>query len=174
MTVYTGNTPSRTNRIQKITTSPKLLQIRKGVGRKRLLFSEIKTSESDDGVSAEGLVSGTNWRLTEYAKEHNLEASAVDDVSLADITRRAVNSCSCCQEAIPGNELRYVRITVQIPSVGAEAEKCISGSICAKCFDSGATVEALAAEPTLDAIDAKADDWQNARSAEHELRTRNR
>jgi hypothetical protein len=157
MTVYTGNTSSRTNRIQKIKTSPKPLQIRKRNEKKTLLFSEIKTTESNDGVSPEELVSGINWRLTAFGKELNLEATAVDDVSLADVTRRAPNTCSCCREPIPGNEPRYIRITVQIPSVGGEVEKCILGSICTKCFNSGAKVEALASEPTLG---AKADDWK--------------
>jgi hypothetical protein len=160
MTIYNGNTSSRTNRIQKIATSPKGLQIRKGNGKKRLLFSEIRTSDSDGGVSPEELVSRINWRLTGCAKEHDLEATAVDDVSVADITRRAPNTCSRCLEPIPGRETRYVRITVQIPSVGAEAEKCILGSFCVECFNSGGKAQALSAEPGPNAIDAKADDWK--------------
>jgi hypothetical protein len=160
MTIYTGNTPSRTNRIQKITTSPKSLRIRKGNGKKKLLFSEIKTSESDDGVSAEELVSGINWRLTEYAKTHNLETKAVDDVSLADIAKQAPHTCCRCHEPIPGKETRYIRITVQIPSVGAEAEKCVLGSFCVECFNSGGKAQAPSAEPMFDATDAKADDWK--------------
>jgi hypothetical protein len=161
MTVYTGNASPHTNRIQKIRTSPKLLQIRKGDGGKTLLFSQIRTGEHDSSLSAEEVVSGINWRLTEYGKENNSKVTAVDDYSLADVIRRAQNICFCCHEPISGNEPRYVRITVRIPSVGAEAEECIIGSTCIRCFDSGATVEGPL-EPTLDAVDAGAADWKKS------------
>jgi hypothetical protein len=156
MTVYTGNTSSHTNRIQKIKTSPKPLQIRRGDGRKMLLFSEIKTGEEDaNGLSAEELVSGVNWRTVKYGKGYNSDPTAVDDVRLADIAKQAPNKCCRCYEPIPGKDTRYVRITVQIPSVGAEAEKCMLGTFCVECFNSGGK-----AEQTLDAIDAKADGWK--------------
>ncbi|MGD0546037.1 MAG: hypothetical protein ABSB65_16650 [Candidatus Acidiferrales bacterium] len=160
MTIYNGNALSRTNRIQNITTSPKVLQIRKGTGKKRISFGEMKTSGCDDAISPEELVSGINWRLTAFGKRQNLDATAVDDVSLADITKRAPNTCSFCREPIPAKETRYIRITVQIPSVGAEAEKCMLGSFCEECFNTGRKVPALPAEATRDAIDAKEDDWK--------------
>jgi hypothetical protein len=167
MTTY-GPGGITTSSSRPVKTSPKPLQIRKGAGKKKTMnFSDIKKDKNNYGGAGQNIeefVSGVHIKHHGIVKAREAAlAKTIDEVSLADIVREAPNECDRCHEPLPGNfsTPRYVRVTVRVSYVGAEVDKCILGSICESCFETGTVAKVEDEKSTVATVEStKAADWK--------------